>query len=644
MHRYRNLFLFLVCCAAVLPAGAAEWLKLQSTHFTLYTTHPEPVARQAIERLESVHAAFATLGSAPERMSSPLDVVLFHGYDEFNFYSPGHFVKAYFASVRSPVGDQEMIVVSDFAKDVDPILFHEFAHYCSKQMGGRLPMWLEEGLASYYESMEIENGRLTMGKPIPRHVKLLRSKSFHPIPFGDLFAMRNEERRDHTWDESAALYAQGWAIVHTLATEPAYASKFGQFVTRMRSGQPVQDALAQIYTTTIAQLRGEVEQHLRHIDAKGTPLTLAAGAPAEIRREPAPPWECPLMLTRLLAQTGKPVEAERDFEAMRKEFPKAPEIAEALGDFKYLRGEKVVALRHYRTAVGLGSQNPLVLLRVAEEDGARSETAHRAFVLLEESLRRHPHNHQLRMQAMEWAFGRERFDKAAEWAGTFEDSGDVPDFDVNFTSGYAHFRAGNPRQAKQWLDRAIARTDDAAEKDRAQAVLDRVEIALERRRYAERVANDSGLESRLVEPGLRAPVPPAASPDNRNLPRNAVDLAGEVDRSRDTAIDAERLDQTLAVFVRDRGGKVLAGTLHELRCQGAGAQLVILAQGKPVVLDLDEPGNILITRRGEHVANYDFRCGRQKPEAVHVGYLPAERAGRAGFLRILQFEAQTPAP
>lgn len=639
MAFHRRAILLLLCCLAAFPAGAAGWLKLKSAHFELFTSQPLPVAVNAIERLERIRAAFLELGVAPSVSPDPLTVILFSGYNEFGFYSTGHMVEAYFTRMQSQPFERNVIVVSDFSKDVDPILFHEFAHYCSRESGTSLPLWLEEGLASYYESLELEDGELTLGKPVTRHVKLLKSKQFKPMPFGDLFSMRLEDRRGHTWDESAALYAEGWAVVHTLATDPRFAPKFGQFVARMRAGQSVQNVLSAVYGATIAQLRGDVDAHIEKLGRNETGIAMPLPAIAAAHEAfPLAPWEGRLLLTQLLVDLGKPVEAERDFDALRKEFPQVPQVWEALGDFKYARGEKVVAFRHYKTAVELGTDNPLPLLRLAEYEGTRSESIERAFSLLDASLRRHPRNRGMRMQAIEWAVEHKRYDKAADWAGRFAESGDVRDFEQNYLSGYVHYRADDPRESQLWLKRAIENTEDPAEKHRAQGVLDRVELALERRRVADRIADKAGLEAGFVEPGITAPASPNASPTAEDASPAQVDVARAPDGSNDTAIDTERLEMTLTVFTRDRGGKVAEGTLHELRCLGTGAQLVILSGGKPMAFEIDEPGNILITRGGQHVANYDFRCGRQKSEKVHIGYVPAEQAGRVGFLRILQFD------
>lgn len=632
----RTAILALLCGLAALGIEAAEWRKLQSPHFELLTTQPRTVAVQTLDRLEVIRAAFSELAGLPAS-SDRLTVILFSGYNEYGFYSPGHLVKAYYIRTGSQEFDESVVVVSGFGKDVDPVLYHEFAHYCSRESKGELPMWLEEGLAAYYESLEFDGSQLTVGKPVPHYLKILKSKTFKPMPFGDLFSMPREGRRDHTWDESNALYSQGWAVVHTLATNPRFSPKFSRFLARMRAGEAIQSVLSDVYGTTIAQLRGDVDEHIRNLDRVETILTFTppavAAAPEDL---PLEAWEARLFLTRLLVSLRKPVEAERDFETLRKEFPKVPQIWDALGDLKYARGEKAMALRYYKTAVDLGTENPLTVMRLTENEASRPETMERAVALLNSTLQRNPRNHNMRLEAIGFAFKHKRYDQAAAWAGRFAESGDVRDFEMNYNAGYAHFRADDPREAELWLKRAIESTEDEAEKRRAGGVLERVEIALQRRRFADRIADAANLETGATPSAHSAAPPSDAAPDGRNPAATLPEAIG--DRANDTSIDTERLDMTLTVFTRDRGGKVAEGTMHELRCLAGGAQLVILSSGKPVAVEIDEPNNILITRGGQHVANYDFRCGRQKPEKVRIGYVPAEASGRVGFLRILQLD------
>lgn len=631
----RTVILAAICCLMPFLTEAAEWRKLQSPHFELLTSQPRDVAMQTMERLENIRAAFTALNLFPPSATDRLTVVLFSGFNEYGFYSPGHMVQAYFTRMDWQTTSRNVIVVSDFSKDVDPVLYHEFAHYCSHEFSGALPVWLEEGLASFHQTLEFEGKRLIVGKPIAQFVKLIKGRKIQWVPFGDLFSMDSTLRENHGWDETTALYVESWAVVHTLATNPRYAAKFGQFVARMRGGDAVQNALAGVYGTTIAQLRGDVEEHIDKLGRTETTVEFTPpGSASAVEEPPLEPWEARLFLTGLLVHR-KPIEAERDLATLTKEFPKVPQIWEALGNLKFDRGEKAMAFRYYRTAVDLGTENPIVAMRLAEKDGSQPEAIEKAAALLDASLKRDPRNGRLRMEALAWAFTHNRYDQAAVWAGRFAESGDVRDFEMNLTAGYSHFRANDPKEAELWLKRAVEQAGDASERQRAKEILSRVESALEKRRFADRVADAVGLDANFAS----AASTPGASEGGSAIREPSLPPAeSDIDRTNDTSVDSERLEMTLTVFTRDRGGKVAEGVMQELRCLDRGAQLVILSEGKRFTVEIDQPNNILITRRGQHVSDYEFRCGRQKPERVRIGYTPAEAPGRAGFLRILQFD------
>ncbi|MCW5965685.1 MAG: hypothetical protein KIT83_16730 [Bryobacterales bacterium] len=187
-------------------------------------------------------------------------------------------------------------------------------------------------------------------------------------------------------------------------------------------------------------------------------------------------------------------------------------------------------------------------------------------------------------------------------------------FGTHFQRAASSFREERFDHAKRSAIEARKAAANADQRQRADKLLQSIETAVLRRKAADQLANRVGL--------LEEDLPAAASADH----------------SRDLSVDAERLDQTLTVFTRDQGGKVVEGTLKELQCREGNARIVVEAEGKPVTVEIDQPGDILITRAGEHTKTFDFRCGKQKPEIVKVGYRPAASDGKVGFLRILQFE------
>jgi hypothetical protein len=175
-------------------------------------------------------------------------------------------------------------------------------------------------------------------------------------------------------------------------------------------------------------------------------------------------------------------------------------------------------------------------------------------------------------------------------------------------------KQGELSKARTHAVSARKAASSSGQRKEADSLLDDIERAIIRRQAAERLA--------------------------KRLANEAAPAEATKDYANDVALDQERLSQTLLVFTRDQGGKVLEGTLSEFQCRGANPRLVVNCRGESVAIEVDEPGNILITHAGEHTEHFDFRCGKQKAQAVRVGYRPANKDGHVGFLRILEFQAQ----
>jgi tetratricopeptide (TPR) repeat protein len=606
-------------------AHAADWIKLQSPHFELFTSQSEDAGRQALAHLERLHAAFRQPAASPGEAFPPVRVILFSGFNEFGFYSPGGLAKAYYAKPRMGDPNRNFIVISGFDPESISILNHEFSHLVSFENQCRFPIWFEEGLASFYETLEFRDGQMFVGAPHEKHLKLLRNKNFPLIGLGQLFQLTYQGRRRFADDHMNALYVQGWAIVHLLSTNPKFAGRFPEFQRALAAGEPTHEALGRIYDTTAAQLREDFLLHIKQpgATAKAQPLPSTVD-PSTFQRLPMQPWESRLATTELLVTLRKDVEAEKDYTDLQREFPQVPEIDEAFGAFKEECGHKAMAVRHYRSAIGKGSRNPETYLRLVTLQGTGD--LNQAFSLLDETVRQQPENWNMRSSALHWALRHRRYDQGASYAGSFDTAPRQAPFEFHLAAGTAHLRARNPEEAKRFAERAKQLAADLADNGQADALLANVETALTRLHAADRVAASVGLPAH--QPG-NADSPAASAPE---------DPALNVDRSQDLAIDDQRINQTMEVFVRNRGGKVVEGTLKELRCAATEALLIVAAAEGPIAVAIDDPSNILITRRHQHQPNHDFRCGPQKAERVKVGYQPSVKGARVGFLRILEFE------
>ena len=142
-----------------------------------------------------------------------LNLKLFDSKSQFNAYmkkvAPGLGTAGGFyisrlneATVYTGNNDQRMYDVSR----------HEAVHAINNGAFGRMPTWLNEGLAEYFENLKFEKSMLRIVKPNQAHLELLSTKPHPPLIF---YLNMNDEQWYQESDKDIH-YAMGWSLVYFL--------------------------------------------------------------------------------------------------------------------------------------------------------------------------------------------------------------------------------------------------------------------------------------------------------------------------------------------------------------------------------------------------------------------------------------------
>lgn len=96
-------------------------------------------------------------------------------------------------------------------------LRHEYAHVLTAAMSPEAPAWLDEGLAEFWSSVVVDGDRLVAGRPVAKHLELLRKRKWLPLD-----SVLNQRRGSlpSKPDQVTLFYAQAWAMVHYLLLGP----------------------------------------------------------------------------------------------------------------------------------------------------------------------------------------------------------------------------------------------------------------------------------------------------------------------------------------------------------------------------------------------------------------------------------------
>jgi tetratricopeptide (TPR) repeat protein len=374
--------------AADLPRDRNGWIEVKTANFQLWSDAPERRARAVATELEQLRAALARL-SPSLVVASPCPTYIYVFKDRFAF-GPYSLVYAgkreeiagYFAP--RPWGNY-VALDGDLRTDALHSVRHEYVHFLLHNNYARLPLWLDEGLAEFYGTLQMVDGEARLGQPIREHIEGLREIA--PIPLRQLFAVDRSSKDYHEGVRQGVFYAESWALTHYLMVgNPARRPQLTQMVKLIQAGATQEDAFARAFGGDYDGLEHEliVYVHKKIFSYLHAPMDLGAEAPAAVR-----PMAWPDVLYRLgelLLNSDRPRDAAEHFQAALAANPRHGLAVAGLGEIDEEAGRRAAAAARYEQAAQLAPQEPFVhyllgrclLAQAMETNGGRSAGSERA--------------------------------------------------------------------------------------------------------------------------------------------------------------------------------------------------------------------------------------------------------------------------
>jgi len=212
-------------------AGGEPWSELETEHFVVKTDQSEWAAKQALETFDQITRALLTL-ALPKGAKPPanrLDVVLFSHLDDLQTIVGNKHVGAiyHFNIDGSP---PSLLVATEhgFVDTFDRTrmsMQHELTHWIFHNAVPGTPRWLDEGLATYWESLRLEDGQAIIGS-LPPLMLLADWPST-----ADLFAANYN---DFVGEGGGRYYSAAWGTVYLLYTK--HPTEFARYLELLTSG------------------------------------------------------------------------------------------------------------------------------------------------------------------------------------------------------------------------------------------------------------------------------------------------------------------------------------------------------------------------------------------------------------------------
>ncbi len=192
-----------------------QTFEYSSRNFTVHSDIDRQICFDAAQELEAALRLYQMrldrMGFATRDRARAL-VYIFSGRAGYDSYAGDLFSNApeATAGLFSPALKQILVWIPPERDQLFQTLRHEGLHQFLDALLGRLPTWLNEGLAEYFENTKLIRGVSTPGQPDLHHLAILSAEGYPWIPYRELFAMPTDE----FYRDSSGKYAQSWALVH----------------------------------------------------------------------------------------------------------------------------------------------------------------------------------------------------------------------------------------------------------------------------------------------------------------------------------------------------------------------------------------------------------------------------------------------
>ena len=307
------------------PMAAAQtrdqWRSVRTNNlFVIGNADPEKL-RQVAAWLEFFHSAFARLVSRNVLNSSvSTTVILFRDEPSFTPFKPLYQGRpANVAGFFQPGDDVNYIAISLDPSERDPFstAFHEYVHLHLRDNVPGTPLWLNEGLAEFYGSLQFSGGEAVLGAPLNHYLRLLREQEM--LPLSTLFSIGTNSPHYNEQEKSGVFYGQSWALVHYLMLGGSgnRQDQFKRFLAEVSGGTAPAKALEDSFGMSVQTVESELKAYVRR--GEFSALRIASADPqayasyTAMQRSSLTEAEANFYLGDLLFHINRENDAERYF-------------------------------------------------------------------------------------------------------------------------------------------------------------------------------------------------------------------------------------------------------------------------------------------------------------------------------------------
>ena len=483
-----------------------------------------------------------------------------------------------------------------------PVAIHEYMHLLVRHSGLKWPIWLNEGFADVYSTLQPSGGKILLGAiPLGRAAALEQSRW---MPFQALVSVAHDSPEYNEKNRAGLFYAQSWLTAHMMLLGNDYRDRFPQFAAHISNSGSTEESLKAVYGKSLGDFEKDVRRYFNARQYRGALFDLQFEKFRFDAPRPATSVESGVLLARIAGLIGRTAQAEKALNELSSANPKAPEPQEALAYLFLSKGDVAKAGDCLRRAIENGNSNWQThwdfarTLSPGDKPSPEYETA------LRKTLELNPELIDARLELARAMFRDRRFVQALALLGQVKriDPENAPS--MFLLMAYSAAQADQKDEARKYADLAIkhARTPDQTAD--AQRLSDYLKAS---------------------QSSVAAQSSPAFQPAGTDGDKPTLRRAEPAPATEESNAPAA---QVLTV----------AGRLTKLDCIGQMARLHVRTSDGTLKLLIRKPDAIVI--RGSDSGAVNLTCGPQDAN-VFIEFVPHPDAEQStvGDVATLEFRA-----
>jgi|SRR5579862_1222477 len=202
-----------------------NWIQVTTQHFTVYCNGNEKQARKIGDEFEHMRALFhMTFPNIQIDPPSPIMVIAVKDAKDFRALEPESYLakgQLQLAGLFLRAPDKNYVLVRLDAPEEHPFatVYHEYTHLLLSKAESWFPLWLNEGLAEFYQNTEIQGKDTVLGEASSNDILWLGQNKLLPIP--TLITVDHNSPYYHEEHKGSIFYAESWALTHYLKVKEA---------------------------------------------------------------------------------------------------------------------------------------------------------------------------------------------------------------------------------------------------------------------------------------------------------------------------------------------------------------------------------------------------------------------------------------